>query len=201
MGKSGDVLRITPAAISAAVSGNLENFIAAATPGGIERQEAAGQVELCSSSTRLPKNVIYPTLTPEVLAEKLGIKVNGDYDDIFWNVELPAGWKIVPTDHAMHNDLVDNKGRRRAGIFYKAAFYDRNAHISFTRRFSVESEYQDVHDCNNHNRRVVVKDINDVIFDTPWSAVYAEGEAARERCQKWLDEQFPENKDVFAYWD
>lgn len=49
---------ITPAAIQAAVSGNIENFIAASTPGGIEAQEAAGQqsftmIKLCQKSVHV----------------------------------------------------------------------------------------------------------------------------------------------------
>jgi hypothetical protein len=44
-------------------------------------------------------------------------------------VSLPPGWKVVPTDHSMWSDLVDAKGEKRASIFYKAAFYDRDAFI------------------------------------------------------------------------
>lgn len=43
------------------------------------------------------------------------------------NVELPDGWKKVGTNHDMHSDLVDETGKVRASIFYKAAFYDRRA--------------------------------------------------------------------------
>src|SRR6185436_8068032 len=45
--------------------------------------------------------------------------------------------KKIATDHSMYTDLVDDKGRVRASIFYKAAFYDRKADISFKRRFSI----------------------------------------------------------------
>jgi hypothetical protein len=53
------------------------------------------------------------------------------------SVKLPEGWHIKATDHSMWSNLVDDKGRNRASIFYKAAFYDREAFLSFNRRFSM----------------------------------------------------------------
>ena len=44
-------LQMTPAALSALVKGDIANFVAAATPGGIEAQEAQGQCDLVSSDT------------------------------------------------------------------------------------------------------------------------------------------------------
>lgn len=51
-----DKLRMTPAALSAFCKGDIDNFIRAATPGGIEKQEAQEQVSLVVATTpRLPK--------------------------------------------------------------------------------------------------------------------------------------------------
>lgn len=97
-------------------------------PGAIEAQEAAGQSELCRSS-QLPKQT--SSGDAKELYDSMGITVTGGSkgDDLFYDVVLPAGWKLVATDHSMWSDLVDNKGKKRAEIFYKAANYDRRSFI------------------------------------------------------------------------
>ncbi len=63
----------------------------------------------------------------EAIGVKLGDKAKGD--DLFRFAEIPKGWKIVPTNHALWSDLVDAESKVRARIFYKYAFYDRQARI------------------------------------------------------------------------
>src|SRR5262249_23103348 len=121
---------LSPASLVAAARGDISNAIVAATPGGIEAQEAAGQAMLCLSST-LPKEC------PRAELEAYGVTFGDAQDDLFVKVTLPAGWKKQATDHSMHSDLLDDKGRKRASIFYKAAFYDRRADMHLVRRFSV----------------------------------------------------------------
>lgn len=123
------LFRLTPAAMRAASEGDAPNFFAAALPGGIEAQEAAGQRDLCASS-RLPKDAPWPEL------EALGIVRGEDVDNLFVNATLPAGWSIKPTDHSMWSKLLDETGAERASIFYKAAFYDRSAHLTLTAKRS-----------------------------------------------------------------
>ena len=104
------------------------------TPETIYAQEKLGQQELVRSS-QLPSNSGRNVNVIEQY-EKMGIKVIGESikDDLFLDVELPQGWSIKDTDHSMHSKLLDDKGRERAGIFYKAAFYDRTADITFYQR-------------------------------------------------------------------
>jgi len=64
-------------------------------------------------------------------------------NELFMSVKLPEGWSIKPTDHSMWSNLVDDKGRARASIFYKAAFYDRDAHLNFNRRFRISGKQAD----------------------------------------------------------
>lgn len=99
-----------------------------ARPGGIEAQEARGQQELARSSQ-------LPTDGLSAMPEGTGIVVKGESsgDELFSDVALPAGWKIQPTEHSMWSDLIDADGVKRASIFYKAAFYDRVARISWQR--------------------------------------------------------------------
>lgn len=123
---------LTPAALSAALDGDFGNFLAATTPGGIEAQEAAGQAALVASDT-LPTDLGWGDhIRDRAILEAAGVQFLGvcENDPLFQRVILPAGWKKVPTDHSMWSKLVDETGRERAAIFYKAAFYDRKAHMT-----------------------------------------------------------------------
>jgi hypothetical protein len=125
----------TPAALTALLNGETENFIAASTPGGIEAQEARGQRDLCSSS-KLPKRFNGCSRSD---FESMGIIFGDEADDIFTNVTLPPSWQIRATDHSMWSELVDDAGEVRADIFYKAAFYDRSANITVRQKKNEES--------------------------------------------------------------
>lgn len=106
----------------------IENFMAASTPGGIESQEKRGQEELVNSK-ELPKEILYATRED---FERLGFKFGKSIDDLFIQAELPKGWRKKPSDHSMWSDIVDQKGIKRVAVFYKAAFYDRRAHMQLT---------------------------------------------------------------------
>lgn len=96
-------------------------------PESIERQEAQGQQQLVISSQLPTKG-----LTSDDAA-RCGIQIVGPSsgDDLFVDVVLPTGWALKPTDHSLWSELVDDQGVKRAGVFYKAAFYDRRAFIRF----------------------------------------------------------------------
>lgn len=106
-------------------------------PNAIEAQEAQGQKELQNAS-QLPADPNDKRIDIKEQYRHMGIKVieQSNDDSLFFDVTLPEGWKIEPTNHSMWSDLVDNKDRKRASIFYKAAFYDRSAHINFNRRIN-----------------------------------------------------------------
>ncbi len=187
--------RITPAALAAAAAGDMQNAMVAATPGGIEAQEAAGQAMLVAIE-QLPKDL---GVSREQL-EAIGFVFGADVDDLFVTARLPPGWSKRASDHSMHSDLVDDKGRVRANIFYKAAFYDRRAHLSFDRRFRIES-FDDGSSPEKYS--VTVKDAG-----TPLKSFgeYDRGnyDAARpivKEAEAWLDATYPERADPLAYWD
>lgn len=103
--------------------------------GYIEGMEAAGQAQLVNSdvlpATAAPdyNSTEHPDQWP--LLEALGI-VRGEPvtgDPLFIHATLPAGWTRGSSEHAMHSFLLDERGVRRAAIFYKAAHYDRRADI------------------------------------------------------------------------
>jgi len=107
----------------------LENAIVASTPGGIEAQERTGQLAFVANES-------LPIDGPRDLLEAMGIEFGEPIDDLFIEARLPEGWQKVATSHSMHSDLVDDKGRRRASIFYKAAFYDRSLPSVLVRGYS-----------------------------------------------------------------
>ncbi|MEU0087214.1 hypothetical protein [Streptomyces sp. NPDC006274] len=100
---------------SALVTGSNDAFVGA--------QERAGQAQVVNSD-RLPTE-----FRDRAAFEALGFTFGepDSADPLFAPATLPEGWKREASDHAMWSYIVDELGRRRVGIFYKAAFYDRNA--------------------------------------------------------------------------
>ncbi|MFI5934745.1 hypothetical protein [Actinoplanes sp. NPDC051494] len=94
----------------------------------IEEMESSGQTQLVNSD-RLPTRINHGA---QADFEAVGF-VFGDIDKrdpLFRQVTLPAGWKRQGSDHAMWSYIVDKQGSKRVAIFYKAAFYDRDAFMS-----------------------------------------------------------------------
>ena len=186
----------TPAAILAAVSGDLENYSTARTPGGIEAQEAAGQTTLVANST-LPIDM--PADAKKNL-EECGFKFGEKVDDLFVTVTMPPGWRKVPTSHSMWTELHDDKGRRRASIFYKAAFYDKRADLRMDRRYALNN-YADSADEEQYE--TVATDCGKTIhsFGTRVHSDFDAGDGHALAAEAWLNEHFPNWRSPFAYWD
>lgn len=166
-------------------------------------QEAAGQSSFVSSTT-LPTDMQGKS---KAVLEAAGVKFLGvvEDDSMFQYVELPNDWKKVATGHSMWSDLVDDKGRKRAGIFYKAAFYDRSAHLSVNRRYGTGLDYDRLE--KEKVAVATVTDGNTVIFTTDPvrfeedKARYDAQDKARALAVAWLNEHFPNWGDASAYWD
>lgn len=185
--------------------------------GAIERQEARGQRELIQSE-------VLPTEGLGLVAETLGVKIGSqvDGDPIFTHVELPKGWKKAATNHSMWSKLIDDRGRERAAIFYKAAFYDRSAHIRLTNRYRVGQDYSDA----TSDARLIlftVEDCGSVVFrcqpqpdptygpdgNTVDRAHYNTASAERNsiekqqelECQSWLAANRPNHADPVKQWE
>lgn len=176
-------------------------------PGAIEAQEARGQLELVKS-TQLPSEGMgsiragLETLGFEfVLFEPSTV---GE-DPLFCEVRLPVGWSKRATDHSMWSELVDGKGRVRARIFYKAAFYDRRAFIRFEARFRVDvpdelpaesMQFQILDNANSEDSKIP-------IYRTALLPYSSESYVEQQlECDGWLHNQgFPDYKNPLAYWD
>lgn len=107
----------------------------------IEAQEARGQKELIRSQV-LPTDI--RTKGGKEALEVAGVKFLGPVkgDELFQYVDLPQGWKKESMGGDFWTNLIDEKGRTRASIFYKAASYDRNAHMSLNCRFRVGFDWK-----------------------------------------------------------
>lgn len=209
-----------PATLAALLKGDIENAIIAETPGGIEAQEARGQRDFVASES-LPIECNY--CTHEQLGE-MGIVFGDPIDDLFVAVQLPEGWKKVPTEHSMGSNLLDDRGRKRASIFYKAAFYDRSAFISLTRRFSYSVDPVcgwDDPDYKKHEWHCIVTDCGEIIWASDKRVEpepeYSQSDVNEERLAwldwsdrkarlrklglAWLEEHYPNWEDPLAYWD
>jgi hypothetical protein len=95
--------------------------------GAIEAQEKAGQSQLVHSD-RLPTKILHCT-EADFLALGFTFGAPDPADPIFRPATLPEGWTKQASDHDMWSYVVDILGRRRVAVFYKAAFYDRSAHM------------------------------------------------------------------------
>lgn len=184
-------------------------FAGAMVLGGGEailHQESMGQQSLVGSDT-LPTDIgRHSDYDAKAILEAAGVKFLGvvDGDDMFQYVELPEGWKKVPTDHSMWSKLVDDKGRERAGIFYKAAFYDRSAHMSLSCRFGVSFDY-DRFDKESIGVATVTDGGKVVHTTDPIPAngkeCYDVSNKANKAAVEWLDKNHPDWRNPGAYWD
>jgi len=178
--------------------------------GAIERMEAEGQRELVrANGTVLP---IEGAGDPAF--KKMGILFGEAVDDLFIAATLPKGWSVKGSDHSMWTYLVDDKGRERASIFYKAAFYDRNAHMRPKVRYCARVEHKaqvrrDEPLPADYVRGVVEDQATGKIIFTSFpfgGAKYeteryrASGDAQRE-AEKWLRKHHPDYENAAAYWD
>lgn len=197
-----------PAALGALMRDDVGNFMVAATPGGIEAQEAAGQVEMIAKC-QIPREIIGGVILRDL--HDLGFTFSEGNDKLFYDATLPTGWTIKATNHSMHSDLVDERGRKRGDIFYKAAFYDRRADLRMSPRYYVKTIYTK----DNSSSQNVVWDegaqtvllttdpVARLATATPeerqveWSAI----DTANDTCDKWLNENFPDNRNALAYWN
>jgi len=176
-------------------------------PNAILRQESEGQKQLVISS-QLPVKCDYNRNEAEAQYTLMGIKVLGKTkgDDIFYDVQLPDGWKKVGTDHSMWSKLIDDKGRTRAMIFYKAAFYDRSTHIDFCKRYQTRSEHfeSEKNPAKDFDHARIVN-----VIDTATDKVIFSGEkhffdgydAAYKVAHEWLNQNYPDWENVNAYWN
>ncbi len=143
----------------------------------IGNQERAGQHQLVHSD-RLPTDLYSPREEFEALGFTFGDP--DPSDPMFAPATLPEGWTREGSEHAMWSYIVDQHGRRRASIFYKAAFYDRSAHIGLTALGGYLSTCV-------YNNTPVVTDDSWATREAVAEAATKAAEYAEEKRQFWAD--------------
>lgn len=187
---------MTPAALTALAIGDYGNFAVASTPGGIERQEAQGQADLVRAASRLPLDC------PREHLEALGFRFGEPAEGIFISAVFPAGWTLKATNHSMYSDLLDDKGRVRGGVFYKAAFYDRKARMhGLKTRYRIERPWDDT-----PMFTFTAQDFDGSVLFASEEVPQREGfpavkqDAAENSCKDWLTANYPDWQNPIAYW-
>jgi hypothetical protein len=101
----------------------------------IENMEARGARELVASES-LPTKC---SQEDDDLLVSWGFEFGEPFadDPMFRPARLPPGWSKRATDHSMWAEVVDDDGHVRISIFYKAAFYDRSAHMHLNPRYDM----------------------------------------------------------------
>lgn len=193
--------------------GELKEFLGHAifrgnTPDVIEAMEKKGQQELVRSEV-IPTDCDLSDENLTKLGFELGPVVEGD--PIFRRAKLPQGWFRKDSSSVLWSYICDEKERRRFGVFYKAAFYDRHAHMHTYRRFATEEDYE-ARERGKLRFRVMdgitaihIIERNFVQPDRNDQKAYARFEAARgemrNEVDRWLKERYPLHADVMACWD
>lgn len=172
----------------------------------IEHMEAEGQ-QKAVNNIMLAKN-----MRPSRESwERLGFTfLDIPDDDVLCKASLPEGWRIEATEHSMWNNIIDEKGRTRGSMFYKAAFYDRNAHMDLSCRYGVRSDYID-DDCTtteiyfgNKDEKIFVAGQVHMPKDATKEvrfANYEKEEKLYELAKQFGNENYPNWLDASAYWD
>ncbi len=184
---------VTPAMMVAALSGK---GMLAGMPASIEASEKLGQIQLVRS-TNMPLEL------DKEQFEKAGFTFGKPIDECFQEATLPQGWTREATSHSMHSDILDERGRRRASVFYKAAFYDRRANAYLTRRFRVEDHYEDKPGGDSQRLGAAIKDGDKVLKLAPYAndKDYPACQAILKVLQAEFSAERPDYLDPLAYWD
>lgn len=191
-------------------------------PGMIEAQEARGQAELVASESIPTRWAGYAPDSDAVkghdeMLRQLGFELGEPFadDPLFRPAKLPPGWKRMASHHPMHSDIVDDKGLARLGMFYKAAFYDRRAHLSRGRRVYTTMPPGEPFDLGHRTRIVVIalpvrsgepdraKVLArfDATADPEDPKRFAVWDKLDQDVRDWCDKHYPHMDDPMAYWD
>ena len=138
----------------------------------ILEMEAAGQSQLVNS-TELPTKMNSGT-DDDLRALGFVLGDPNPSDPMFRPVQLPDGWRKEGTDHSMWSKVVDQLGRPRLSVFYKAAFYDREAFIN-------------VETVEGYAWSVIYG--AKPVFDDEWATPEKVRAAVQERRDQWVRDQ------------
>jgi len=124
-------------------------------------------------------------------------------DPLFQYCKLPNGWKREKTFHYMHSDILDEKGRKRISVFYRAAWYDRKVNYHIKQRFTMQSDYEKrkagiaVSFVSDVDKRIWTSNFIQVENDDNY---YKALDKTDKEANNWLDQNYPDWRKTGAYW-
>ncbi len=178
-------------------------------------EERKGQQDFLTSASEMLPAEVEPEGAKEVL-EKAGVEFLGPADDeLFQLVRLPAGWKRVASGHPWLSMLIDDQDRERARIFYKPNHYQRVASLILAPRFGIHESCHDTSQLESEAEYLAYVTDGGVVTDCGKTLHVTEvAELEGDRLQRyritrqlikqarvWLDENYPDWMDSFAYWE
>lgn len=172
----------------------------------IEHQERQGQSEIVGQTGNAIQLPVQGSGNP-LLNKWIRFGDVVSVDPIFRTAILPEGWRLERTDHHLWSNVIDDKGRKRAEVFYKAAFYDRSSFMRPTQRYQVQIDYEVAN--KTGDLVACVTDANTEIFRTnihPTVKYRGEGyhaamEALEAEAKVWLEANHPDayNKETYGW--
>lgn len=109
----------------------------------IEEDEARGQQSFVrAAGLLLPSQLMgYDPVGLEELLKSWGFELGDPLKDdpLFRDAKLPEGWKVnANPEYVMWSRISDERGVERIAVFYKAAPYDRKAHMAVCARWVLD---------------------------------------------------------------
>jgi len=143
--------------------------------------------------------------------EKLGFvfyEIPGN--KVLYKAELPKGWKLVPNEHPMWSNLIDEFGNLRGQMFYKSSYTIDISNMELFKKYGI--------------RRKNISDdpiIDEYYFGNPKEVLFVGGRTTlplnatdeqreeyfkqeseiRAKLLEFADENYPGWDDPCAYWD
>ncbi len=183
-------------------------------PKALREMETASQTRLVNSEF-LPSK-LEPEGAKEFL-EKAGLMFLDEAVGLFRKVVLPPGWKKVPTNHPWLSMLLDAKGREIARVFYKGTYYDESAALIIQSRYGTwEGEGSFAVMSDEFTGASIAATVIDggtmlgqgeiLFMSQPQPSSTDRRERlrtllrAKKEAYAWLNENFPDWQNPFAYW-
>lgn len=140
--------------------------------------------------------------------ERMGITFGAEVSRLFVAVKLPAGWSVQAADQPFWSVLRDHAQRHRAWIFHKEEGRDSSAHLVLLARYRLNTDEPCDVDGNPQKRgehthvQTVVLDGGVILKCFGIRCETDDTQVKRDRfaAKQWLTANFPDWKDVTAYW-
>lgn len=155
----------------------------------------------------LPIQLAHDFGTIADISKHLGFVFGGPVDHLFRQVQTPPGWTVSSTAQVQWDIIRDPQGRKRGMVFHKWA----EADWYLARRYVVQ-RYTGKGDVQVSIIDTSTREPVHVIGEGParpheqalrddWRAYYCAIDRLESEAREWIDANYPDHENVFAYWD